>query len=92
MVMHIKLNDNILGVAVTGADVILQGANTYLTYTSLEQSASHTTFESSLEIVETRFELPSGQQANREHVMEVLRDLRGIYIRAQYWSTSDSAR
>ncbi|KRT80925.1 hypothetical protein AMK59_5061, partial [Oryctes borbonicus] len=80
------------GRALYGADIILEGANTYLTYTSSEQPANEQDFVGSLEIVEANFELPSKLPANREHIMMVLKDLRGIYIRAGYWSATYSTR
>nr|CAI5850401.1 unnamed protein product [Callosobruchus analis] len=64
------------GSAVGGPDVILQASE----------------FAFMLQLVEGNFELPSGSPAKREHMMEVLKDLRGIYLRATYWTASVTTR
>lgn len=76
---------NDFGNAVSGPDVILYGHDTYLFYFSLEQPASNTLFPSSVELIEQNFILPSGLPTTREQIMQVLQDLKGIYIRATYW-------
>ncbi|KAL3275284.1 hypothetical protein HHI36_020052 [Cryptolaemus montrouzieri] len=81
-----------LGLAVSGPDVILEGNNTYLTYSSLEQPPQAQEFPFSVQLVESNFYLPIGVAAKREHIMEVLRDLKGIYIRAKYWTASVTSR
>ncbi|XP_066250557.1 laminin subunit alpha isoform X1 [Euwallacea similis] len=80
------------GSAVSGPDVILQGANTYLTFSSIEQPPSVTKYSTKVELIESIFDTPSGDQAKREHIMEVLKDLRGIYVRASYWSRGETTR
>lgn len=80
------------GSAVSGADVILQGRDTYLTYSNFEQPPQAIEFFTSLLLVESNFVLPSGAPARREHLMEVLKDLRGIYLRATYWTASLTTR
>ncbi|XP_018320894.1 laminin subunit alpha [Agrilus planipennis] len=80
------------GKAVSGADVILAGAGTHLAYMSVEQPAVATDYSESLGIVESNFELPSGIAAKREHIMTVLNNLTGLYIRATYWSNTVTAR
>lgn len=80
------------GSAVSGPDVILEGANMYLTYSNFEQPPQKTNFVTTLQLVESNFELPTGISAKREHIMEVLKDLKGIYIRATYWTVSISTR
>lgn len=80
------------GSAVGGPDVIFQGQDTYLTYSNIEQPPQATEFPFSLEIVESNFVLPSGSPARREHMMEVLKNLRGIYLRATYWTASQTTR
>lgn len=80
------------GKALFGADVILEGASNFLIYKGFEQPANEQDFVGSLEMVETNFELPSGLPANREHIMIVLKDLRGLYIRAGYWSATYSTK
>ncbi|VEN34345.1 unnamed protein product, partial [Callosobruchus maculatus] len=80
------------GSAVGGPDVILQGPDYYLTYSNLEQPPPASEFAFMLQLVESNFELPSGSPAKREHMMEVLKDLRGIYLRATYWTASVTTR
>lgn len=80
------------GSAVSGPDVILQGHDTYLTYSNFEQPPPATEFVTTLQLVESNFELPTGAPARREHLMEVLKDLRGIYLRATYWTASLTTR
>lgn len=75
-----------------GADVILEGANTYLSYYSVEQPAPTVDFNHDVSLVETNFEFPDGSPAKREHLMVVLENLQGIYIRATYWSSSFTTR
>lgn len=66
--------------------MILQGNNTYLTFSSYEQPPPTQKFTWSIQLVESNFELPNGDPANREHIMEVLNDLKGLYIRVNYWT------
>lgn len=80
------------GSAVSGPDVILLGAKTYLTYSSLEQPPPAFEYTSSVQFVESNFELPTGLTAKRDNIMEVLEDLRGVYIRASYWTVSVTTR
>ncbi|CAG9821860.1 unnamed protein product [Phaedon cochleariae] len=80
------------GSAVSGPDVILHGANIHLEYFNYEQPPPDTEFLFSLQLVESNFVLPSGTPAKREHIMEVLRDLRGVYLRATYWTVSETTR
>lgn len=72
--------------------MILEGADSYLKYESLEQPPPATEYTSTIELVEQNFLLPSGIPAKREHIMTVLQNLRGIYIRATYWSASETTR
>lgn len=72
--------------------MILQGADTYLKYEGFEQPPSATEFVWALELVEQNFLLPSGIPAKREHIMSVLQNLKGLYIRATYWSQSETTR
>lgn len=83
---------SILGKAVSGSDLILQGADTYLKYESLEQPPAGIEYTATVELVEQNFLLPSGIPAKREHVMTVLQNLKGVYIRASYWSVSETTR
>lgn len=78
--------------AINGPDVILEGAGLYLIYYGFEQPPPEEEFTGMLQLVESNFELPTGGAARREHIMEVLRDLRGIYIRATYWTVSVTTR
>ncbi|XP_014209765.1 laminin subunit alpha isoform X2 [Copidosoma floridanum] len=85
---NIHYTTGLFGVAVPGADVILQGADNFLMYRGEEQPPSNTIFPASVELVEANFETKQGLKATREQIMVVLGDLRGIYIRATYWQPS----
>ncbi|KAB0790802.1 hypothetical protein PPYR_15312 [Photinus pyralis] len=76
------------GKAIFAADVILEGAGSYLLHYSYEQPAVAQNFDARLQIVESNFVLPNGQAAKREHIMTVLQNLRGVYLRATYWTAS----
>lgn len=80
------------GKAVSGADIILYGAGMFLLHDALEQPAAKIEYLASIEIVDSNFVLENGVQANREHVMTVLEDLEGIYIRATYWESGVTTR
>lgn len=80
------------GKAIRGADVILQSSNMYISHYSMEQPAAAINFNGAVELVDINFELPDGTPAKREHVMQVLKDLRGLYIRASYWTDSITTR
>lgn len=80
------------GSAVSGADVILFGAGMYLLHDAFEQPAAKLSYAASIEIVETNFVLENGLQANREHLMTVLENLEGVYIRATYWESGVTTR
>lgn len=80
------------GVAIDAPDVILRGANTYLTHSSYEQPPPSQAYNGFVKIVENNFQLPQGVPAKKEHIMEVLKDLKGIYIRATYWTASITTR
>lgn len=80
------------GKALLRPDVILVGANNYLKYDGFEQPPADEEFNTGVQIVETNFVLPSGAPSKREHLMVVLKDLKGIYIRANYWSVTEIAR
>ncbi|XP_057663543.1 laminin subunit alpha [Diorhabda carinulata] len=79
------------GTAVSAPDIILLGRDIYLTYSNFEQPPAQTEFLTSLQLIENNFEI-EGEPARREHLMEVLRDLRGIYLRATYWTATVSTR
>ncbi|KAF5306067.1 hypothetical protein FQA39_LY09045 [Lamprigera yunnana] len=76
------------GRAIFSGDVIIEGGGLYLVYISYEQPASSQNFFASLQLVESNFVLPSGLPAKREHIMTVLHNLRGLYLRATYWTAS----
>ncbi|CAG9860176.1 unnamed protein product [Phyllotreta striolata] len=80
------------GSAVSGPDVILAGRTLYLTFNNLEQPPASLEFLTTLQLVENNFDLSNGEVARREHIMEVLKDLRGVYIRATYWTKTKSTR
>lgn len=80
------------GRAIRGADVILQSSNMYISHYSIEQPAAAINYVATVEMIDANFELPDGTPAKREHVMQVLKDLRGVYIRASYWTDSITTR
>lgn len=63
-----------------------------MTYSSIEQPPQGLKYSAEVTLVESIFDTPSGDQAKREHIMEVLKNLRGIYIRASYWSKGETTR
>jgi len=83
---------NLFGGAVSGPDVILHGHDTHLFYFALEQPASDTPFPSYVQLVEQNFVLANGLPTTREQTMQVLQDLRGVYIRATYWEPTVTTR
>lgn len=76
------------GKATGGADVVLEGGGMFLVHTSYEQPAPAQDYAASLQLVEANFEFLNGMPAKREHLMTALHDLKGIYIRATYWTAS----
>lgn len=80
------------GSAVSGADVILYGGGMFLLHDALEQPAASLEYSAGIELVESNFVLENGLQANREHLMTVLEDLQGLYIRATYWESGVTTR
>ncbi|XP_023289722.1 laminin subunit alpha, partial [Orussus abietinus] len=76
------------GKAVLGADVVLQGADTYLYYFADEQPPSYTLFNASVQLVEANFLTPNKVRATREQMLLVLNDLQGLFVRALYWAPS----
>lgn len=64
----------------------------YIYHKSYEQPAPKTDFYGEVELTDVNFELADGTPAKREHVMTVLKDLKGMYIRATYWSDSLTTR
>lgn len=80
------------GHAVAGADVILKGENSFISHFSFEQPASNLDYSSSVQLIEANFQVSSGANAKREHIMEILNNLQGIYIRATYSNHSLTTR
>lgn len=80
------------GSAVSEPDVILQGKKTFLTYSSFGQPAALIEYPASVQLIEENFETPTGGRVKRDQIMEVLEDLRAIYIRATYWTDSVTTR
>ncbi|ERL89440.1 hypothetical protein D910_06807 [Dendroctonus ponderosae] len=80
------------GSAISAPDVILHGANTFLTYSSFEQPPPSEEYRSEVALTEAIFDTPSREPARRDHIMEVLKDLRGVYIRASYWTKGDTVK
>jgi laminin alpha 3/5 len=73
-------------------DVMLYSGDLYLLHFALEQPAAAITYMASVEIKESNFVLPTGFQATREQLMQVLQRLQAIYIRATYWEQSITSR
>ncbi|KAK9499521.1 hypothetical protein O3M35_002544 [Rhynocoris fuscipes] len=81
------------GVSVSSADVILVGPEgLQLLHFSVEQPAQSEFYEMVVELTESNFVLPNLLKSTREQFMQVLQDLRGIYIRATYWEKSVTSR
>lgn len=80
------------GQAIRNADIILEGSDTYLAHYSIEQPPSTYDYAGVVKISDINFELSDGTPAKREHLMNVLKNLRGLYIRASYWSDSITTR
>lgn len=76
------------GEAIEGADVILQGNDITLYHYAEEQPPSDTLFSVSVDLVESNFYTSKLLHATREQIMLVLKDIKGIYIRANYWKPS----
>lgn len=77
----------LLGKAILhGSDVILYGADMYLFFNSTEQPATGIKYNASLQLTEINFLLSNRLPAKREHIMTVLENLKGIYIKGTYWS------
>lgn len=64
----------------------------HLLHYSVEQPAETVTFHGEVSIIDVNFELPDGTPAKREHVMQVLKNLNGLYVRASYWTDSITTR
>lgn len=78
-----------LGTAVAGPDVILQGADTFIQYTSVAQPDTNAYFQISVKMVETEFTNPASDRVTREEFMQVLQNLTGIFIKASYVDRGD---
>lgn len=72
--------------------MILEGKKTYLTYSNFQQPPPAQEFPASVQLVEGNFDLPTGVSAKRDNIMEVLEDLRGVYIKATYWTGGVTTR
>ncbi|CAH0382822.1 unnamed protein product [Bemisia tabaci] len=84
--------NGLFGNAISQADIVLYGAGIYLLHFSFRQPAASIPFDASVSLVETNFVVPSGIQATREQLMQVLQDLQAIYIRATFWEQSVTTR
>ena len=80
------------GKAILKPEVILYGADFYLLHNAMEQPASSTEFRTSLKLVESNFVFPNHLAVNREHIMLVLNNLSGLFIRITYWDPSITTR
>ncbi|XP_017779043.1 PREDICTED: laminin subunit alpha isoform X2 [Nicrophorus vespilloides] len=81
-----------LGKATMRPDIILEGANNYLVHNGYEQPPVEQKYVNLLEIVESNFQLPNGVPAKREDLMMILKEVKGIYIRATYWSITETSK
>ncbi|SPP85142.1 laminin subunit alpha [Drosophila guanche] len=73
------------GKSIVAPDVILMGKDKVLVHQSYEQPSRNMPFANRLQMVETNFQTHSGKSVSRADFMMVLRDLKAIYIRANYW-------
>ncbi|EDV96510.1 laminin subunit alpha [Drosophila grimshawi] len=74
-----------VGNAIVAPDVILLSADHILVHQSYEQPSSNLPFKNRLQMVETNFQTQTGKSVSRADFMMALRDLKTIFIRANYW-------
>lgn len=89
---HVFYTIGTRGKATMAADVILHGANTHVNHMGESHPSPAQQYQSTLNLKEENFALPNGVQAKREHIMTVLQDLRGVFIRATYWNDSVTSK
>ncbi|KAK3929045.1 Laminin subunit alpha [Frankliniella fusca] len=84
----------LFGAAIGAPDIILHGSatNQYLLHFSLEQPASSTKYNGSVQIIESNFVLSNGLPVSREILMQTLQTLDEIFIRATYMQQSVTSR
>ncbi|XP_030765960.1 laminin subunit alpha [Sitophilus oryzae] len=80
------------GSAIASPDVVLKGPNGYLQYSSVDQPSANVNFEAEVDFSELVFSTASGDYAKRTEIMDVLKDLKGIYIKASYWTHGETTR
>nr|AAA28662.1 laminin A chain [Drosophila melanogaster] len=73
------------GKYIVAPDVILFSEHNALVHTSYEQPSRNEPFTNRVNIVESNFQTISGKPVSRADFMMVLRDLKVIFIRANYW-------
>lgn len=73
------------GKYIVAPDVILFSEHNVLVHQSYEQPNRNQPFTNRIQIVETNFQTVSGKPVSRADFMMVLRDLKSIFIRANYW-------
>lgn len=71
-----------------GPDVILSNNDTMFIHQSYEQPANNIWFHGSVEMKESNFQTISGAPVSRDRFMTLLRDLKDIFIRANYWENT----
>lgn len=79
---------NQYGDAMNEPDVILQGGDITLVHYSVEQPSSSEIFEHSIQLFEDNFQTVNNQPATREQMMEVLKNLQQLYIKATYFEST----
>ncbi|XP_055387187.1 laminin subunit alpha [Condylostylus longicornis] len=80
------------GKSLVAPDLILKGRNITLKHQSDEQPSSSNRFNGSVKIVESNFATENDEPVSRADLMLALRDLEGIYIRANYWEETVLSR
>lgn len=73
--------------------VILKGGGLNLLYYSYELPPSAGPFNVAVEIIESNFVLSTTfLQPTRPQLMQVLKDLEGLYIKATFWKNSTNSK
>ncbi|KAF7271317.1 hypothetical protein GWI33_015789 [Rhynchophorus ferrugineus] len=88
-ILHSYVQD---GTIVDDPKVIIQGPNSYLYYSSSDHPRSNEKFPEEVALAEPYWSIASGEVARRDQIMDVLKDLRGVYIKARYWTKAETTR
>lgn len=80
--------NGLFGDALIGPDVILTNHDEVFVHQNYEQPANGVWFDGSVDMIESNFQTISGAQVTRDQFMTLLRDLKEIYVRANYWENT----